>query len=770
MKIGLKAFLAMLDFKLKLRVEMGYMKLILIGLKEGCVASHEGRGSKGKGGDLWSSVDLRYPSQSGPGLGHYNRIIRIMPHQRSDARGNSSIPPEDNMDGTYSTYEADDIHAPLRQGDISNIEFSLRLRRILRGFVDEIEKILRVVHATDVEDVEFATYQLKDVAYQWYKEWKQSRGDEVEQAMWERLFGAFLDRFFPQELKKAKAEYGFKTQGAQSQDNGAQSAPSYLFCRFCRQLHHGFYDKERNKCFKCGQPSHIQRNCPSGNVAAGDNKVLVSTSSAFAPKSAASSSGTGRLCVPNVNGLREGVLSEAHKSRYTVHLGLTKMYHDLEEIYWWNNTKIDVANFMAKCMVCQQVNIEHLRPGSEARLFGPDLVHQAMEKVKVILDRLKTDQSCQKSYANMRQRELEFEVGDWVFLKVSFTNRVMRFGKKGKLSRRYVGPYIILRRMGNVAYELDLPLSLGSIHLIFHILMLKKCVGDPSLVVTIESVGILDSLSYEEVPIEILDRKLWMCFDLRIMLRDALTHHSVSDEDNSESEEDDQPILKPKTISEEKTRIQANKMLIRPTGTRRIGFKGDENGITKPPIPVAPIRNEIEDCIIIDAEDYKATGYSDVPIFMQHTEAIMEEINRMLVGIAALLLTCKYEEVSVPVVEDLILISDKAYTREEVLEMEKLMVDALQFNMTVPTTYVFMRQFLKASQSDKKAGGAHVFFLIELCLVEYKMLRFPPSMLAATAVFTAQCILDGMLKIDGFFPSEGSSWEAYWHAPKAQHV
>ncbi|PHU17422.1 Cyclin-B2-4 [Capsicum chinense] len=73
-----------------------------------------------------------------------------------------------------------------------------------------------------------------------------------------------------------------------------------------------------------------------------------------------------------------------------------------------------------------------------------------------------------------------------------------------------------------------------------------------------------------------------------------------------------------------------------------------------------------------------------------------------LVGITALLLACKNEKVFVHVVEDLIFISDKAYARKEVLEMEKLMVNVLQFNIKVPTTYVFMRQFLKASQSDKK--------------------------------------------------------------------
>ncbi|KAK9990016.1 hypothetical protein SO802_025001 [Lithocarpus litseifolius] len=113
-----------------------------------------------------------------------------------------------------------------------------------------------------------------------------------------------------------------------------------------------------------------------------------------------------------------------------------------------------------------------------------------------------------------------------------------------------------------------------------------------------------------------------------------------------------------------------------------------------------------------------------------------------LVGLVAMLLACKYEEVSVPVVGDLILISDKAYTRKEVLEMESLMLNTLQFNMSVPTAYVFMQRFFKAAQSDKKIEQLS-FFLIELSLVEYEMLKFQPSVLAAAAVYTAQCALYG---------------------------
>ncbi|RRT64678.1 hypothetical protein B296_00028527 [Ensete ventricosum] len=114
-----------------------------------------------------------------------------------------------------------------------------------------------------------------------------------------------------------------------------------------------------------------------------------------------------------------------------------------------------------------------------------------------------------------------------------------------------------------------------------------------------------------------------------------------------------------------------------------------------------------------------------------------------LAGVTAMLLACKYEEVSVPVVEDLILISDRAYTREEVLEMEKLIVNTLQFNMSVPTPYVFMRRFLKAAEADGKLELLS-FFIIELCLVEYKMLKFRPSLLAAAAIYTAQCSLRGL--------------------------
>ena len=97
-----------------------------------------------------------------------------------------------------------------------------------------------------------------------------------------------------------------------------------------------------------------------------------------------------------------------------------------------------------------------------------------MDKVKLIQDRLLMAQSRQKSYADRKVRDLEFMVGERVLLKVSPMKGVMRFGKKGKLSPRYIGPFEIVERIGEVAYQLALPPELSGVHPTFHISMLKK--------------------------------------------------------------------------------------------------------------------------------------------------------------------------------------------------------------------------------------------------------------------------------------------------------
>ncbi|XP_070014014.1 uncharacterized protein [Nicotiana sylvestris] len=131
-----------------------------------------------------------------------------------------------------------------------------------------------------------------------------------------------------------------------------------------------------------------------------------------------------------------------------------------------------------------------------------------MEKVKIIKDRLKTAQSHQKSYSDVHHRDLEFKEDDWVFLKVSPMKGIMRFGKKGKLSPRYVEPYRIIQRIGQVAYKLELPPEMSLVHPVFHVSMLKKVVGDPSTIVPVETIEVNEELSYEEVPVAILDRQV----------------------------------------------------------------------------------------------------------------------------------------------------------------------------------------------------------------------------------------------------------------------
>ncbi|XP_073035396.1 uncharacterized protein [Primulina eburnea] len=127
-------------------------------------------------------------------------------------------------------------------------------------------------------------------------------------------------------------------------------------------------------------------------------------------------------------------------------------------------------------------------------------------KVKLIQQRLKAAQDRQASYANKRRRPLEFQQGDRVFLKVSPFCGTVRFGMKGKLAPRYVGPYEILQRVGTLAYRLALPPSLSGIHDVFHVSMLRKYEPDPSHVLDISEVQLDSDVSYVERPVCILDQ------------------------------------------------------------------------------------------------------------------------------------------------------------------------------------------------------------------------------------------------------------------------
>ncbi|GJV19436.1 retrotransposon protein, putative, ty3-gypsy subclass [Tanacetum coccineum] len=295
-----------------------------------------------------------------------------------------------------------------------------------------------------------------------------------------------------------------------------------------------------------------------------------------------------RLCVPNDQALREKVMTEAHNFPFTIHPGSTKMYRDLKQYFWWNGMKQDVATFVSKCMICQQVKIEHQRASgllqpleipvwkwdeismdfvtglpttqirpmiaiwvvvdrltksahflhseelwSEGRgdhsvfgkdllrvvlwmmdskvndrlIEGPELIEITNEKVAVAKEKLKEARSRQKSYADKHRRDLEFQVGDRVFLKVSPFRGVKRFGIKGKLSPRFIGPFEILERIGEVSYRLALPPQLSHVHDVFHVSLLRGYHYHPLHVASYPFDQIQPDMSLSEEPESILDRQ-----------------------------------------------------------------------------------------------------------------------------------------------------------------------------------------------------------------------------------------------------------------------
>jgi hypothetical protein len=143
----------------------------------------------------------------------------------------------------------------------------------------------------------------------------------------------------------------------------------------------------------------------------------------------------------------------------------------------------------------------------EREIFGPDLVLEAEEKVRVIKKNLEAAQARQKSYHDKRRKPLQFEVGDHVYLKVSPTKGVQRFGIKGKLAPRYIGPYEIKETCGPVAYQLKLPPHMLAIHDVFHVSQLRKCVHLSTEVLHEPKLEIKPDLSYQEHPVKVLDQK-----------------------------------------------------------------------------------------------------------------------------------------------------------------------------------------------------------------------------------------------------------------------
>ncbi|WVZ70523.1 hypothetical protein U9M48_019183 [Paspalum notatum var. saurae] len=179
------------------------------------------------------------------------------------------------------------------------------------------------------------------------------------------------------------------------------------------------------------------------------------------------------------------------------------MYYDLKERFWWYGEK---------------------------QVFGPDIIQDAEQQLRIVQENLRVAQSRQRSYADVRSRDLSFKVDDHMYLKVSPMRGIRRFNMKGKLAPRYIGPFKILKKKGEVTYRLELPPSLSGVHDVFHVSQLKKCLRVPEEQAPLEGLEVQKDLTYTEHLLKILDTSERNTRNKKIkMCRVQWSHHTEAE-------------------------------------------------------------------------------------------------------------------------------------------------------------------------------------------------------------------------------------------------
>ncbi|GJZ78826.1 putative reverse transcriptase domain-containing protein [Tanacetum coccineum] len=213
-------------------------------------------------------------------------------------------------------------------------------------------------------------------------------------------------------------------------------------------------------------------------------------------------------------------MDESHKLKYSVHPGADKMYYDLRDMYWLPGMKKDIALYVSKCLTCSKIKAKYQRPSG--LLQQPKIPEWKWERIAMdfvmklprtssghdliwaIVDRLTKS----AHFLPMRE-DYKMDRLARLYLNVIVARHgVVRFGKKGKLAPRFVGPFEITERIGPVAYRLRLPEELNGVHDMFHVSNLKKCLAGPSLQIPLEEIQVDAKLNFVEEPVEILEREM----------------------------------------------------------------------------------------------------------------------------------------------------------------------------------------------------------------------------------------------------------------------